>query len=71
MIYNKSITLLLSYLTTVNKIYTKFQHSENAESEFSCELLLSYLAKEIAKEYVKRLENSQLIEPEDNLEEKE
>lgn len=53
----------------MNKLNTQLQHSENAEPEYSCELLLSYLAKEIAKEYVKRLENNQSLEAEKQPEE--
>ena len=49
----------------------QIKHSVNTEPVFSCELLLSYLAKEIAREYVKRLESNQLLEAENNLEENE
>ena len=69
--YDKSISLLLLLIISVQKSNYRIKHPEISEPVFSCELLLSYLAKEIAKEYVKRLENNQLLESESNLEENE
>ena len=53
----------------MHQINTQLQHSENAEPDYSCDFLLSYLAKEIAKEYVKHLEGNKLLEAENHLEE--
>ena len=59
----------------MNQKNTQLKHSEITEPIYSCELLLSCLAKEIAKEiakeYVKCLENNRLIEQRNNLEETE
>ena len=55
----------------MNQNNTQLKHSEITEPVYSCELLLSYLAKEIAKEYVKRLESNRLIEQRETPEETE
>ena len=55
----------------MNQSDTQLKYSEITEPVYSCEFLLTYLAKEIAKEYVKNLENNQSDEPKYNLKGKE
>ena len=55
----------------MNQQNTQLKQFEITEPVYSCELLLSFIAKEIAKEYVKCLENNRLIEQRNNPEETE